>query len=90
MEERLASLESTLLEVQLELQVVRGDLQNVLGVARMSSEESQKAMLRMDNLEYDWLVWNDQNQAWPAGDDQPAPQREGVASGEVGGAPPPT
>ena len=47
------------MELQQEVQLLREDLQNVSRIAQMASEDAQKVMLRTDNLEYEWLVWND-------------------------------
>ena len=72
-----------MLEVQLELQMLRDDVQNVLKAAHMASEDTQKVMMRMDTLEYEWLLWNDGHQADEAADghgqpDGVAPERDGV------------
>ena len=73
------TVEGRLLEVQLELQMLRDDVQNVLKAAHMASEDTQKVMMRMDTLEYEWLLWNDGHQADEAADGHRQP--DGVASG---------
>ena len=52
-------LEGMMMDVRRELQAIRNDMHNVLRAANMASEESQRVALRMDNLEFKWLVWID-------------------------------
>ena len=55
----MTALEGMMMDVRRELQAVRNDLHNVFRAANMASEESQRVALRMDNLEFEWLVWID-------------------------------
>ena len=59
LEERVPALERMMLGIKRELQTIREDMQNVLKAANMASEDAQKVALRMDALEYEWLLWND-------------------------------
>ena len=52
-------LEGMMMDVRCELQAIRNDMHNVLRAANMASEESQRVALRIDNLEFEWLVWID-------------------------------
>ena len=63
--------------------MLKDDVQNDLKAAHMASEDTQKVMLRMDNLEYEWLLWNDAHHAGGAADvlervDGAGPERERV------------
>ena len=51
--------EGMMMDVRRELQAIRNDMHNVFRAANMASEESQRVALRMDNLEFEWLVWNE-------------------------------
>ena len=66
-------LEGMMMDVRRELQAIRNDMHNVLRAANMASEESQRVALRMDNLEFEWLVWIDgQHQGAPSPEHQHA------------------
>ena len=58
-EDRLAALEGMTVDVRSDLQAIRNDMHNILRAANVASEESQRVALRMDNLEFEWLVWNE-------------------------------
>ena len=51
-----------MLDVRSDLQAMRNDMRNILRAANVASEESQRVALRMDNLEFEWLVWNEGQQ----------------------------
>ena len=78
---RWDAMEHRMLGMEREMRSIRADLQNVLQAANMASEDAQKAALRMDNLEYEWLLWND-------GHDYDASDQEQQCA-EEGGLPPP-
>ena len=64
-------LEGMMMDVRRELQAIRNDMHNVIGAANMASEESQRVALRMDNLEFELLVWIDgQHQGAPSPEQQ--------------------
>ena len=48
-----------MLEMQLEVQIMRDEIANLAKVAGMATEEAQRAALRVDNLEYEWLLWSE-------------------------------
>ena len=77
----MPALENMMIDIKRELQTIREDMRNVLRAANMASEESQKVAMRMDNLEYEWLLWNDGQHNGIA---DPEQQRA-----EEGGQPPP-
>ena len=56
LEDRLAVLEGMMMDVRSDLQAIRNDMHNILRAANVASEESQRVALRMDNLEFEWLV----------------------------------
>ena len=58
-EDRLAVLEGMMMDVRTDLQAIRDDMRNILRAANEAGEESQRVALRMDNLEFEWLIWND-------------------------------
>ena len=58
-EDRLEVLEGTMMDVRTELQAIRNDMRNILRAATEASEDSQQVALRMGNLEFEWLNWND-------------------------------
>ena len=47
------------MDVRAELQAIRDDMRNILRAAKEASEDSQQVALRVDNLEFEWLNWND-------------------------------
>lgn len=61
-EDRLAVLEGMMMDVGSDLQAMRNDMRNILRDANAAGEESQRVALRMDNLEFEWLVWNEGQQ----------------------------
>ena len=56
---RVQELEGQMLEMQLEMQIMQGEMENLAKVAGMANDEAQRTALRMDVLEYEWLLWND-------------------------------
>ena len=48
-----------MMDVRAELQAIRDDMRNILRAATEASEDSHQVALRMDNLEFEWLIWND-------------------------------
>ena len=48
-----------MMDVRSGLQAIRSDMHNILRAANAASEESQQVALRMDNLDFEWLVWNE-------------------------------
>ena len=64
-------LEGMMMDVRRELQAICNDMRAVFRAANMASEESQRVALRMDNLEFEWLVWIDgQHQGAPSPEQQ--------------------
>ena len=51
-----------MMDVRSGLQAIRNDMHNILTAANVASEESQRVALHMDNLEFEWLVWNEGQQ----------------------------
>ena len=62
LEDRLAVLEGMMMDVRSDLQAMRNDMRNILRAANAAGEESQRVALPMDNLEFEWLVWNEGRQ----------------------------
>ena len=58
-EDRLAVLEGMMMDVRADLQAIRDDMRNILRAAKEVSEDSQQVALRIVNLEFEWLNWND-------------------------------
>ena len=58
-EDRLAALEGMMVDVRDDLQAIRNEMQNIFRAAKEASEESQQVALRVDNLEFEWLNWNE-------------------------------
>ena len=73
----MPALENLMLDIKREQQTVREDMRNVLRVANMAYEESQKVALRMDNLEYEWLLWNDGQHNGAADPEQQGAEEDG-------------
>ena len=48
-----------MVDVRDDLQAIRNEMQNILRAAKEASEESQQVALRVDNLEFEWLNWNE-------------------------------
>ena len=63
-----------MLGMQLEVQIMRDEMASLAKVAGMSSEEAQRAALRVDALEYEWLLWNEGHPPEAPGPQQPGPQ----------------
>eukprot|EP00959_Pyramimonas_sp_CCMP1952_P248191 5187886-Pyramimonas_sp.AAC.1 len=50
---------------------------HVLRAANVATEESQKIALRMGNLEYEWLLWNDGQHNGAADPEQQGEEEDG-------------
>ena len=69
-EDRLAALEGMMVDVRDDLQAIRNEMQNILRAAKEASEESQQVTLRVDNLEFEWLNWNENQHLGAASSEQ--------------------
>ena len=69
-EDRLAALEGMMVDVRDDLQAIRNEMQNILRAAKEASEESQQVALRVDNLEFEWLNWNENQHLGAASPEQ--------------------
>ena len=63
-----------MLDMQFEVQVMRDEMASLAKVAEMASEEAQRTTLRMDALEYEWLLWNEVRPQDAPGPQQPEPE----------------
>ena len=53
-EDRLAILESRMMDVQSDIQEIRNSIRNVFRATDKASEDAQQARLRVDDLENEW------------------------------------
>ena len=53
-EDRLAILESRMMDVQSDIQEIRDSIRNVFRAADKASEDAQQTSLRVDDLENEW------------------------------------
>ena len=58
-EDRLAVLEGMMTDVRTDLQEIRDSMRNIIRAAHEAGEDTQQVALRVDNLEFEWLNWND-------------------------------
>ena len=45
-----------MMDVRADLEAIRDDMRNIPRAANEAGEESQRVALRMDNLEFEWLI----------------------------------
>ena len=56
---RVQDLELQVHDLQSEVIRLREEVADLARVASMASDEAQQATLRMDNMEHEWLLWDD-------------------------------
>ena len=58
MDARVNGLETLVVSLQSELQKTRYVVQDLLTAVRAASEDVEKAMTRIEALEFEWSLWN--------------------------------